>query len=204
MNCSSYILDTGEVESNLFFALGMLIQDGRDRGGQLFVRVFQEQRNLPHLGFGQEFLIGRHARQPDSVADLPISFARFIVAYSHDAVFVFLPQLRGGGEHVFREGNVGSRNPVAADAFAFVEAGPLFIALIGSGEGRGFHFPVDARVQRDVYDLGFHGERGIGRRDRRVAVLQVQVTASKNHEECKDNSEQKFHHTVRLAKVSLA
>jgi hypothetical protein len=57
------------------------VESGLHRVWQ-FIRMRQEQADLPHLGLRQRLAETRHSAEPDAVRDLPIGFGRLIVGYA--------------------------------------------------------------------------------------------------------------------------
>ena len=171
------------------------VEDVEDGGRHGLVGIGEEDAYLPHLGFVKLGFESGHAGEADAVFYLPVGFANRIVADADDVgvVPVRFEQWGSVGIHVAADGGGLVVEAVAEGAALSVNAGTGGeCGLIGLHVGAD-HLFLNARVERDMDELGFMREGRIGDRNGHIAVCEVRQESERNKDDAEDKPNEESH-----------
>lgn len=178
---------------------GRSVQQVDDRRGHRLAGVGQEDADLPHLGVAELSFEGGHAGEADTVLDLPMGFADWIVADADNfgVVAMRFKQGRCIGIHMLTDGGV-------AAVKAMADRAPFNINVCPGGEigwiglhVRAHHFPLDAGIEREMHNALFVGKRGVVHSNWNLAVREVSQDRQGNNDDTDDQPKQESKHGVR-------
>src|ERR1700722_6451810 len=135
-----------------------------------------------------------HAGKPDTVGDLPVGLARWVIADTDDSVAVGLPKLWRLGEHPFGEARWNPIKPMTRSALLAIDMGAdLQVGRAGFDRRRLDQFASDAGMQRDVHDCFFKGERFVAGRYRWTPGGEIEPDPERKNQQTDHHSQQEFH-----------
>src|SRR5579871_1916871 len=122
-------------------------------------------------------IVRRHACQPNTMGDLPVRLARFIVAdANHVALAMLLPKLRRIRKHMLRIDDIVPWRTVTTRALSTIDMGAGLKNILAGAKRSGLHLAFDPGVQRQPHDMLLKRKRRVrdGHRQRSEANIQKQ------------------------------